>query len=126
MASENLVLLMGNLTHDPILRQTHKGTPVTHFRLATNRRTSMGETPTYVNITCWGIQATTVAENKRKGDLVIVRGYLSNDRHPGTQGEARDELIVTAERVQFLPGRRRGAAVPSGAAVVADAERVPF
>ncbi len=126
MASFNHVVLLGNLTSAPRLNYTRDNRPVAHFRMATNHRTQTGERPTYINVTCWGAQATTVALHKKKGDPVLVTGRLDNERRQSPDGGEREELIVTADRVQFLVGRRPSA--PSSPRTTADArsDEVPF
>ena len=61
MPSLNKVLLMGNLTRDPELRVTPKGTPICQFSLAINRQFKMEsgesrEEVIYVDIEAWGKQ----------------------------------------------------------------------
>ena len=67
MPSLNKVLLMGNLTRDPELRVTPKGTPICQFSLAINRQFKMesGETREeviYVDVEAWGKQGETIAK----------------------------------------------------------------
>ena len=67
MPSLNKVMLMGNLTRDPELRVTPKGTPICQFSLAINRQFKMesGETREeviFVDIEAWGKQGETIAK----------------------------------------------------------------
>lgn len=62
MANLNKVFLMGNLTADPELRYTPKGTAVTDIRLAINRyyagdNSERQEETTFVDVTLWNRQA---------------------------------------------------------------------
>jgi len=62
MANLNRVLLIGNLTRDPELRYTPKGTAVTDFGLAVSRIYSgedgeKKEETTFVDVTLWARQA---------------------------------------------------------------------
>ena len=49
MPSLNKVLLMGNLTRDPELRVTPKGTPICQFSLAINRKFKIDRKSTRLN-----------------------------------------------------------------------------
>ena len=118
-ASYNKVLLMGNLTRDPELKYTPKGTAVTDIGLACNRvyQTESGEKReevTFVDITVMGRQAETVSQYCQKGRPVFVEGRLQLDQWDDKQtGQKRSKLKVMAERVQFLgSGQDR----PGGAA----------
>ena len=111
MANLNKVLLIGNLTRDPEPRFTPSGTQVTTFDIAINRtyRTKDGEKKEetcFVTIETWGRQAETCAEYLHKGSPVFVEGRLKFSKWESQTGEKRSKLEVTAERVQFLGGRK--------------------
>ena len=113
MASYNKVLLMGNLTRDPEVRYTPKGTAIANIGLAVNRvyKTESGEQKeevTFVDIEVWGRQAETVGQYLSKGRPVFVEGRLKLDSWEDKEsGQRRNKLKVVAERVQFL-GAPRG------------------
>jgi single-strand DNA-binding protein len=113
MASYNKVLLMGNLTRDPEVRYTPKGTALANIGLAVNRtyKTESGEQKeevTFVDIEVWGRQAETVGQYLAKGRPVFVEGRLKLDSWEDKEsGQKRNKLKVVAERVQFL-GTPRG------------------
>lgn len=142
MANFNKVLLMGNVARDPELRYIQSGTAVLDLRLAVNRRTkaadgTWGEEATFLDVTVWGKQAENCAEYLSKGRPVFVEGHLRLDQWQDKKtGENRSRLRVTAENVQFLGGRPRGAAdaepksEPSASAPAADTglsdDDIPF
>lgn len=100
-------MLIGNLTRDPEVRHTPKGTPVGDFGLAMNMsyRTQDGsdkEEVCYVDVVVWGRQAETCKDYLSKGRQVFVEGRLQLDQWESQQGEKRSRLRVRAERVQFL------------------------
>jgi single-strand DNA-binding protein len=115
MASYNKVLLMGNLTRDPEVRYTPKGTAVATLGLAVNRvyTTDAGEQKeevTFVDIEVWGRQAETAGEYLSKGRPVFVEGRLKLDSWDDKEtGQKRSKLKVVGERVQFLGAPRQGA-----------------
>jgi single-strand DNA-binding protein len=115
MASYNKVLLMGNLTRDPEVRYTPKGTALANLGLAVNRvwTTESGEQKeevTFVDIEVWGRQAETAGQYLSKGRPVFVEGRLKLDSWEDKEsGQKRNKLKVVAERVQFLGAPRGGA-----------------
>jgi single-strand DNA-binding protein len=109
MANLNKVLLMGNLTRDPEVRYTPKGTAVGDLAIAINdsykaQDGTIKETVTYVDIEVWGRQAETCKQYLTKGRPVFVEGQLRLDQWETPQGEKKRLLRVRADRVQFLGG----------------------
>jgi len=108
MASYNKVLLMGNLTRDPEVKYTPKGTALANLGLAVNRRwtTETGEQKeevTFVDVEVWGRQAETAGQYLAKGRPVFIEGRLKLDSWEDKEsGQKRNKLKVVAERVQFL------------------------
>jgi single-strand DNA-binding protein len=113
MASLNRVLLMGNLTRDPELRQTPSGTQVCEFGLAMNRQWrgqdgSKQEEVTFVDITAFAKTAELVSSYLSKGRRVFVEGRLKYDQWTSPEGQKRSKLSVVAENVTFLDSRQDG------------------
>lgn len=108
MAYLNKVLLIGNLTRDPELRVTPKGTPICQFGLAVNRqfKDESGATrdeTTFVDIEAWGKQGELVSKYLTKGSPCFVEGRLRLDQWEDKQsGQKRSRLKVVLENVQFL------------------------
>ena len=121
MASFNKVILVGNLTRDPELRYTPKGTAVAKVGLAVNRtwRNEAGETKeevTFVDVDVFGRTAENVGQYLRKGSPVLVEGRLRLDTWDDKQtNQKRSKLGVVAEIVLFLSSGR-GAEGSAGAA----------
>lgn len=120
MASFNKVILIGNLTRDPELRYTPKGTAVAKLGLAVNRtwRTETGETKeevTFVDVDVFGRTAENVGQYLRKGSPLMVEGRLKLDTWDDKQtNQKRSKLGVVAEMVQFLGSPRGGGAGEQG------------
>jgi single-strand DNA-binding protein len=116
MANLNKVLLMGNLTRDPEVRYTPKGTAVTELGIAVNRIYSgengeKREEVTFVDVTVWGRTAENAGEYLRKGRPVFIEGRLQLDSWEDKQsGQKRNKLKVVADNVQFLGSRGPGGA----------------
>ncbi len=111
MANLNKVMLIGNLTRDPEVRYTPKGTAVTDLGLAINRNYSTDdgdkrEETTFVDITFWGRQAETLGQYMKKGRPLYVEGRLQLDSWDDKNtGQKRSKLKVVGENFQFLGGR---------------------
>lgn len=111
MPNLNKIQLMGNITRDPEVRYTPKGTAVTDISLAVNRSFSgddgeRREETTFVDITFWGRQAEVIGEYMKKGRPIYVEGRLQLDSwEDKTTGQQRSRLKVVGENFQFLGGR---------------------
>jgi len=114
MANLNRVLLIGNLTRDPELRYTPKGTAVTEIGLAVNRIYSgedgeKKEETTFVDVTLWARQAEIAGQYLKKGRPVFIEGRLQLDTWDDKQtGQKRSRLRVVAENLQLLGSRQEG------------------
>ena len=125
MASFNKVILVGNLTRDPELRYTPKGTAVARLGLAVNRqwKTDSGESReevTFIDIDAFGRQAEVIGQYCKKGKPLMIEGRLKYDTWEDKQtNQKRSKLTVVLESFQFLGdggGGRSGEAAPAGAA----------
>jgi single-strand DNA-binding protein len=120
MANLNKVLLLGNVTRDPEVRYTPKGSAVCDLGVAVNRAytTESGEKReevTFVDVTLWGRTAEVASEYLKKGRPVFVEGRLQMDTWDDKQtGQKRTRLRVVAENMQLLGGRPTGGAEATG------------
>ncbi len=102
---------MGNLTRDPEVKYTPKGTAVADIAIAINRvySTDQGERreeTTYVDVELWGRQAEIAGEYLRKGRPVYIEGRLKLDTWDDKQtGQKRSKMRVVGEAMQLLGGR---------------------
>jgi len=115
MASFNKVILLGNLTRDPEVRYTPKGSAVCDLGIAVNRvyTTDSGEKReevTYVDVVLWARLAEIAGEYLKKGRPVFIEGRLQMDSWDDKQtGQKRTKLRVVGESMQLLGGRPGGA-----------------
>jgi len=123
MANFNKVILAGNLTRDPELRYTPKGTAIARLGLAINRswKADTGETReevTFVDVDAFGRQAEVIGQYFKKGRPILIEGRLRYDTWEDKQTNAkRSKLGVVLEGFQFLDsGRGDGSAPPPGEA----------
>lgn len=111
MANLNRVLLIGNLTRDPELRVTPKGSSICQFGLAVNRtfKDAAGqqrEETTFVDIEAWGRQGEVISKYCTKGRPLFVEGRLRFDSwEDKNTGQKRSRLSVVLENFQFIGGR---------------------
>jgi single-strand DNA-binding protein len=106
--SFNQVILMGNLTRDPELRQTPNGQNVCGFSLALNRsyKGSDGnwqEATDYIDVVAWGPLGERVSQYLSKGRACLVNGRLQS-RSWEQDGQKRSKVEVVAQDVTFLGG----------------------
>lgn len=130
MASLNKVFLIGNLTRDPDVRYTPKGTAVCDLSMAINMtyRAQDGtdrEEVVYVDVVTWGRQAETCGQYLSKGSPVFVEGRLQLDQWEDKDGQKRSRLRVRAERVQFLGRGRASEGRPPQGEAAAQGEPAP-
>src|SRR5712672_3366895 len=113
MANFNKVILAGNLTRDPELRYTPKGTAVAKITLAINRkwRTETGEMKedvTFVDVDAFGKSAETIGQYLKKGRPILIEGRLRLDQWDDKQtGQKKSRLGVVCETFQFLGSGNR-------------------
>ena len=103
----NKVTLIGNVTRDPELRYTPKGTAVAGIGLAMNRKYKAGdqimEDTTFVDVTFWDKVAEIACEYLTKGRQVYVEGRLQQESWEDRQtGQKRTRLKVVGETLKFL------------------------
>jgi single-strand DNA-binding protein len=114
MASFNKVILLGNLTRDPEVRYTPKGSAVCDLGIAVNRvyTTDSGEKReevTYVDVVLWARLAEIAGEYLKKGRPVFIEGRLQMDTWDDKQtGQKRTRLRVVGETMQLLGSRPTG------------------
>lgn len=114
MASLNKVFLIGNLTRDPEIRYTPKGSAVAEIGLAVSRKFKgddgqMREESTFVDITLWGKLAELAGQYLKKGSPIFVEGRLQLESWDDKQtGQKRTKMKVVGEMMQFLGSKREG------------------
>lgn len=111
MPNLNKVMLMGNLTRDPEIMYTPKGTAVAGLGLAINRVWNddggqKKEETTFVDVELWGRQAEIAGEYLKKGRPVYIEGRLKLDTwEDKLSGQKRSKMKVVGESMQLLGSR---------------------
>ena len=107
MPELNNVMVAGNLTKDPIFRETSNNTPVANFHIAANRRykdsgNQWQEDVCYVGVVAWNKLADSCRDRLRKGSAVLVDGELQSRTFKTEDGKNRTIVEIKAKRIQFL------------------------
>jgi single-strand DNA-binding protein len=122
MANFNKVILAGNLTRDPELRYTPKGTAVARITLAVNRtwKSESGESKeevSFVDVDVWGRQAEVISQYMKKGRPLLVEGRLKQDTwEDKNTKQKQSKLKVVLESFSFIDSNRGGEGGGSGSA----------
>ncbi len=109
--SLNKVLIIGNLTKDPVVRYTAKGSAVASFSVATNRTWTSpegGERKDEVefhNMVAWGKLAEICEKFLKKGDKAYFEGRLQTRKWQGDDGKDRYSTEIVAENMLMLGGK---------------------
>jgi len=118
MASFNKVILMGNLTRDPELRYTPKGTAIARIGLAVNRvwKTETGENKeevTFVDCDAYGKTGETIGQYLKKGSPVLIEGRLRlHAWEDKNTKQKQSKLRVDVETFKFVGPANRDGATP--------------
>ena len=113
MPEINSVVIAGNLTKDPVFRQTNSGgTPVVNFSIACNRRFrdsnhQWQEDVCYVGVVAWNKLAESCRDNLKKSAAVLVDGELQSRTWKAQDGSSRTVVEIKARRIQFLNKRKK-------------------
>ena len=131
MANFNNVTLVGNLVADPEHKEISEGNPVCKFRLAINRKftTKGGEKKSdtlYIDCEMWGKRADAVNKYLKKGDPMLVNGYLKQDTWETKDGEYRSKILVSVQDFEFIGGRASDTEGTTAAKPEPSLEDVPF
>lgn len=105
--SLNNIFIEGNLTKDPEIRQTGKGTPVCNLSVASNRYIHNGDEKTkevsFFDVEVWAKQAEACKAFLAKGRGVRIRGRLKQDRWQDESGKWQTRVKIVSENVEFKP-----------------------
>jgi single-strand DNA-binding protein len=125
----NKVILYGNLTRDPELKQLPSGGQVATFSVATNRRVKKDEQwvdiPEFHNVVVFGRQAETSAQYLKKGSSALIEGRMQTRSWETPEKGKQYRTEVVAERVQFGSRGSGGGSSSGGSSAPRSAEEQP-
>ena len=115
MASLNKVILIGNLTADPEVKQTQSGLAVVSFTIAVNRRVSKDaeQKTDFINIVAWRKTAEFVGQYFKKGKPILVCGSIQTRSYKDKNDNKRIAVEILADEVGFVESKSEAEA-PSG------------
>ena len=130
MASFNKVILVGNMTADPELKQTTAGVSVCSFSIAVNRRFAKPDqgqqNVDFINIVAWRQQAEFVSRYFKKGNPILICGQLQTRAWTDNAGQKRYATEVVADEITFVaPAAQGGVPVAQGTSYTPDAYGQP-
>jgi len=100
MPNMNKVFILGHLVRDVEMRYANNGSGVANVTVAVNR--SYGDETDFIDVTIWdrgNYKQAEYTKNARKGDLVLVKGELRQDRWEDNDGNKRSKLKINADKV---------------------------
>ena len=112
MSNLNKVLLIGNLTRNPEVKEiTTTGNTVCNFGLAINRKWKgtdgkQKEEVCFIEVNMFGKRGEAINTYFKKGDAIFIQGRLQFNSWNGATGEKRSMLRVIAEDFQFIGGKK--------------------
>ena len=98
----NKVILIGNLTANPELKQSASGISVCSFTIAVNRKMSKNNECDFINVVAWRAQAEFVARYFEKGKPILVCGQIQTRTWTDSQNNKRYATEVIADEVSFV------------------------
>ena len=108
--SINQVLISGNLTRDPELRETQSGFSILSFGVAVNDRRKNQQTgewedhPNFVDCKIFGSRGEKLQQYLTKGMKVAINGRLSYSSWE-SNGQRRSKLEVIVDNIEFMTSR---------------------
>ena len=94
----NNTTIVGRLTDSPEVKFTNTGIAVANFSVAVNRKKGEEESVSFFDCTAWGTLAKGV-ESLKKGDRVILSGYLNQDRFQNKEGKQVSKVVIVVDAV---------------------------
>lgn len=113
MRSINKVIIIGNLTRDPEVRQTPNGQHVATFGIATNREWVTGDgekksSAEFHEVVAWAKLAEICDKFLHKGDLVYVEGYLKTRSWDSPEGTKKYKTEIVIQDMIKLDKKSEG------------------
>ena len=102
----NRIYISGTLLHDPPLRYTRKGVPVTNFIIVTAPDSESPESgsdrkPCYISVVVWSKQAVQCSKNLKKGSPVVILGELQSMPNLNPNDDYYP-VQISAQWIQYL------------------------
>ena len=102
----NKVILIGNLTRDPVLSYTPSQMSVAQFGMAVNKQRKDKKEVMFVDCTAFGKSADNINKFFQKGDGILIEGELSLDSWTDKEGNKRSKHKVVVNGWGFVDGKK--------------------
>ena len=107
------MIIIGNLTRDPEMRETSNGQSVTTFGIATNREwmtknSERKNSAEFHECVAWARLAEICANYLKKGNLVYVEGYLKTRNWETPEGVKKFKTEIVVQDMIILEKRKAG------------------
>ena len=118
----NKIIIIGNLTNEPVRVETRIGANFTRFNVAVNRSSRQpGEEAEFFTVKAWGTLGDNCYSYLHKGRTVGVVGELSHSEYDGKDGKRHFSLEINAKEVEFLSKPKKPEEDPN-----VPSEEIPF
>lgn len=109
MKNYNKVILMGNLTKDPVF--TESGSKkIADISIAINREWNSNgvekKEVSYFDCVAYGDKAKTIKDYLRKGRCILIEGRLKQDRWDDAEGKKQRKVKVIIEQFEFMDSKK--------------------
>ena len=104
----NHYTLQGRLVRDVELRRTQSGTPVASFTLAWSEKYKNNERQLFMPCVAWNNTAEAMSRYFQKGQEVLVEGYLTTRSWNDKEGNKRETVELTVDRMHFCGPKQGG------------------
>ena len=110
MRTINKVIIIGNLTRDPEMKETTNGQQITTFGIATNREWTTSsadkkQSTEFHEVVAWAKLAEICNTYLKKGKLVYVEGYLKTRSWEDDNGDKRFRTEIVLHDMIMLDKR---------------------
>lgn len=106
--SLNRTTVQGRITRPIELRRTNSGTSVTSFTVAWSEKYKDNETTLFLPCVAWKSTAELLSKYFTKGQEIIVDGHLTTRKWQDKNGNDRETVELTVERVHFCGPKNSG------------------
>ena len=110
----NKAVIQGRLTKDPELRTTQSGTSVASFTGAWSEEYNGQESKLFLNCVAWKSTAEMLAKFFSKGKEIVVEGRLGSRSWEDRDGNKREVIELTADRIHFCGPKEKPVEAPKG------------
>lgn len=101
----NKVILLGNLTRDPEVRNTQSGKAYARLGIAVNRPFSKDKDAVdFFNLMAWDKTAEFIGKYFKKGSRLLVEGRLQTSKYKDKQGNEVTSTDIVIENAEFAGG----------------------